>query len=55
MHFLEKILVGDPHISGAVMFGRGRFNVGVIVSPSQDAAFDSKDEKRLAEYRALIW
>ena len=51
----EKILMGDPHVSGAVMFGRSRFNVGVLVSPKAKYAFDPSDEKKLSEFRSFIW
>ena len=53
--FAEKILMGDPHVGGAIMFGRSRFNVGVLISPKEQYAFDPKEEKKLAEFRALIW
>lgn len=45
----------DPHVSGAVLFGRGRFNVGVLVNPTEDLLFDPSDVKKLSEYRNLIW
>ena len=51
----EKILMGDPLVSGAVMFGRSRFNVGVLVSPKAKYAFDPSDEKKLSEFRSFIW
>ena len=51
----EKILMTDPHVSGAIMFGRGRFNVGVLIAPAEEFAFDPRDEKKLSEYRNLIW
>jgi hypothetical protein len=53
--FAEKILGKNPNIAGAVMFGRGRFNAGVIVAPTQGAAFDPTDLRKLAEFRNLIW
>ncbi|KAK0492930.1 NRPS-like enzyme [Armillaria luteobubalina] len=52
---IESALLGDKRISGAVMFGRGRFQPGVLVQPSTEFAFDPKDMKRLMEYRSLIW
>ncbi|KAK0184736.1 NRPS-like enzyme [Armillaria mellea] len=51
----EAALLGDKHISGAVMFGRGKFQPGVLVQPSAELAFDPKDTKRLIDYRSLIW
>ncbi|KAK0219250.1 NRPS-like enzyme [Armillaria fumosa] len=52
---VKAALLGDKHISGAVMFGRGKFQPGVLVQPSAEFAFDPKDMKRLIEYRSLIW
>lgn len=37
------------------MFGRGRFNAGVIVDPKPEYAFDPSDENALAEFRKAIW
>ena len=51
----EKILMGDPLVNGAIMFGRSRFNVGVLVNPKERYAFDPSDEKKLSEFRSLIW
>ena len=51
----EAILNQDPHIKCAVMFGRGRFNTGVVVEPRPEDAFDPSDEKKLNEFRELIW
>lgn len=42
-------------IAGAVMFGRGKSQVGVIVEPRPEAAIDTKDEKAVAEFRNMIW
>ena len=39
----------DPHIRAAVMFGRGRFNAGVIVDPRQDFVFDPADQDKLID------
>ena len=51
----EGILNGDPHVKLAVMFGRGRFNPGVIVDPKPEFAFDPENEEKLAEFRNRIW
>ena len=45
----------DPHIQAAVMFGRGRFNAGVIVDPRQDFVFDPADQGKLIDFRNKIW
>ena len=52
---LESILTSDANIAAAVMFGQGRFNVGVIIAPKAEFKFDSKDYVRLAEFRNAIW
>ncbi|KAK0215362.1 NRPS-like enzyme [Armillaria nabsnona] len=52
---IEAALMSDRHISGVIMFGRGKFQPGVLVQPSPEHAFDPKDTNRLAEYRSLIW
>ncbi|KAI9459309.1 acetyl-CoA synthetase-like protein [Russula earlei] len=53
--FLEGILVQDPHILSAVMFGRGRFQNGVLIDPKPGFAFDPNDEAKLENFRQLIW
>ena len=45
----------DPFVSGAVIFGRGRFQCGVIVEPKEPYKFDPKDMKKLVEFRSFIW
>jgi hypothetical protein len=52
---LEGILAQDPHILSAVMFGRGRFQNGVLIDPKPQFAFDPKDEAKLETFRKLIW
>ena len=37
------------------MFGRGRFNPGVIIDPKPEFAFDPEDQEKLAEFRNKIW
>lgn len=50
---LEAILLKDPAVAGAVMFGRGRVQNGILVEPKE--TFDPRDERRLAEFRNMIW
>ncbi|KAL4264659.1 Adenylate-forming Reductase [Pleurotus pulmonarius] len=52
---LENILNQDPRVQTSVMFGRGRFNVGVIVDPRPEYRFDPSDAANLAEFRNAIW
>ena len=51
----EAILNQDPHVKSAVMFGRGKFNTGVIIDPRPEFAFDPSDKSKLAEFRNKIW
>jgi hypothetical protein len=37
------------------MFGRGRFQNGVIVQPKPDHVFDPTDEVKLSMFRNGIW
>ncbi|KAF7347147.1 Acetyl-CoA synthetase-like protein [Mycena venus] len=52
---MEDIMMASPHIRGAVMFGRERNQVGVLVEPNVQYKMDPKDEKKVAEFRDLIW
>lgn len=45
----------DPHVLSSVMFGRGRFQAGILVDPKSEYRFDPSDEVRLAEFRNKIW
>jgi hypothetical protein len=37
------------------MFGRGRFQNGVLVQPKPDHVFDTADVEALASFRNTIW
>ncbi|EKM49937.1 uncharacterized protein PHACADRAFT_213717 [Phanerochaete carnosa HHB-10118-sp] len=52
---LEKILCTDPRVQAAVMFGRGKFNAGVLIDPRPPHKFDPADQDKLADFRNLIW
>ncbi|OBZ65541.1 2-succinylbenzoate--CoA ligase, chloroplastic/peroxisomal [Grifola frondosa] len=52
---LEAILSTDPHIAGAVIFGKGKFQNGVLVEPKEDFGFDPEEQSKLAEFRMKIW
>jgi hypothetical protein len=51
----EAILNQDPHVQSAVMFGRGKFQAGVLIDPIPAQRFDPSNEERLAEFRNAIW
>ncbi|OCH88269.1 hypothetical protein OBBRIDRAFT_836723 [Obba rivulosa] len=46
-------LLKDSHIAAATMFGRGRFQYGVLVHPKEP--FDPSDKRKLIELRNKIW
>ncbi|PSR71637.1 hypothetical protein PHLCEN_2v12490 [Hermanssonia centrifuga] len=37
------------------MFGRGRFNAGVLIDPRPASAFDPADQEKLVDFRNKIW
>ena len=47
---IENILNQDPHVHSAIMFGRGRFNAGVLIDPKPEFMFDPADKNKLAEF-----
>ncbi|KII90242.1 hypothetical protein PLICRDRAFT_40443 [Plicaturopsis crispa FD-325 SS-3] len=52
---MEVIMRSSPLIKDAMMFGRERAQVGVLVEPHDDHKFDPKDEEALAAFRNAIW
>ena len=38
-----------------VLFGRGKFQIGALVDPKPEYAFDPTDEGKLEKFRNLIW
>ncbi|KAH9934352.1 uncharacterized protein B0H18DRAFT_556620 [Fomitopsis serialis] len=52
---LENMLNQDSHVLASVMFGRGRFQAGVLVDPKPQYRFDPANETKLAEFRNMIW
>ncbi|KAJ7448015.1 hypothetical protein FB451DRAFT_1289566 [Mycena latifolia] len=52
---LESILNQDPHVLSSVMFGRGRFQAGILVDPKPAFKLDPSDPDKLAEFRNKIW
>ena len=51
----ENHIVSSPFAAGAVMFGWGKHQPGVLIEPSVDYAFDPDNEAELVKYRNLIW
>ncbi|KAG2361461.1 putative aminoadipate reductase, partial [Suillus spraguei] len=52
---MESIICANPCINGAVMFGRGRSQVGILIEPRAGYEIDVDDEKQLAEFRNRVW
>ncbi|KAG7447913.1 acetyl-CoA synthetase-like protein [Guyanagaster necrorhizus] len=52
---LENMLNQDPHVLASVMFGRGKFQAGVLVEPKREFSFDPVDTVLLGQYRNKIW
>ena len=51
----ENIMKQDPHVNSAVMFGRGKFNAGILVDPASGYGFDPSDPVKLEKFRNDIW
>ena len=43
----------DPNVFACLMFGRGRFQNGVLIQPEEP--FDPRDDAALEAYRNKIW
>ncbi|KAJ6491913.1 acetyl-CoA synthetase-like protein [Mycena sanguinolenta] len=52
---MEDVMGASRFISGAVMFGRERNQVGVLIEPNHNYHLDPTDEEQLVQYRNLIW
>ncbi|KAJ7693172.1 hypothetical protein B0H17DRAFT_1168921 [Mycena rosella] len=52
---MEDVMMASPAIRGAVMFGRGRNQVGVLIEPNPQYKPDPENERQLAKFRNLIW
>ncbi|KAJ7443002.1 putative aminoadipate reductase [Mycena latifolia] len=52
---MEDVMMASPFIIGAVMFGRERNQVGVLIEPNPQYKLDPKDEQQLAKFRNSIW
>lgn len=52
---IELILNRDPAISGTLVFGRGKPQIGLIVEPKEDYILDLTDPTAVDGYIDLIW
>ncbi|KAF7305562.1 PKS-PP domain-containing protein [Mycena chlorophos] len=52
---MEQLVSTSPLVSGALMFGRGREQLGILVEPTAANAIDPGDEVQLAQFRNQLW
>ncbi|KAI0739441.1 acetyl-CoA synthetase-like protein [Daedaleopsis nitida] len=52
---LEKMINDSPFVKSSVMFGRGKFQNGVLVEPAEEYVFYTTDVKQLEAFRNRIW
>lgn len=51
----EGVITANAMVNGAVMFGRGRSQCGVLIEPKPDYAIDPNNEQELIDFRNTIW
>lgn len=47
--------MSSPVVAGAVMFGRGKNQCGILVEPRPEHAIDPSDTQALVTFRNQIW
>ncbi|KII87501.1 hypothetical protein PLICRDRAFT_257848 [Plicaturopsis crispa FD-325 SS-3] len=52
---MEHTILESPIVQGAIMFGRQRNQVGILLEPHPDHAIDGRDPAALAAFRNKIW
>jgi hypothetical protein len=52
---MEGIICSSPLLQGAIMFGRERNQVGVLVEPWSEHVVDIRDDNAIAEFRNWNW
>ena len=52
---IEGVVSSSVHVLGAVLFGRERNQVGVLVEPASGREIDPMDEAALALFRNEVW
>ena len=50
---MEALITQNPAVAAAIMFGRGRFQNGVLIQPL--TPFDPSNESELEAFRNVIW
>ncbi|KAA1471161.1 acetyl-CoA synthetase-like protein [Dentipellis sp. KUC8613] len=52
---LEAIITQDSLVQAAIMFGRMRFQNGILIQPAKGHEFDPQDHLKLEAFRNKIW
>ncbi|KAI8993761.1 acetyl-CoA synthetase-like protein [Trametes punicea] len=52
---MEGVLVHDPHIASAIIFGRHRIEPGVLIEPASGFSITPGDSQQLEEFVNAIW
>lgn len=55
LSIIEAELLRCPDISNALMFGRAKFQAGVLIFPAPHHVFDNEEFKSKKAYIELIW
>ena len=48
-------MLQDPHVRAAVVFGRGRFQNGILIEPKLENSFDVSDSHTAEIFKDSIW
>lgn len=51
----EAFLGSLPFVNGAIMFGRGRNQAGLLIEPRAEDVINPKDENAIIAFRNKIW
>ncbi|KAI0325861.1 acetyl-CoA synthetase-like protein [Cubamyces sp. BRFM 1775] len=52
---IEGMLVQDPNIASAIVFGQQRIQLGVLIEPPPHITIPTGDAQKLEEFKDLIW
>lgn len=53
--FAEEILNTDVRVKAAIMFGRGRFQNGVLIEPKAEYSIDPENVDQVEAFKTAIW
>ena len=51
----EGHILSSPMVKGAVMFGKGREQAGILLEPAEEYQIDPNDQAALIDFRNKIW